>query len=206
MSTPGAFGRRGNTAPTLPRGEVLGTYETYLEAAHAVDRLAKSDFPVDKLSIIGNDLKTVERVTGRMTWGRAALGGAVTGLWFGFMVGLLLTVLGSTSLTPLFAAILIGAAGGMFFGLGSYAVSRRRKDFTSMTNVLASNYQVIVDPELIHRARNALGVEAPVSVAPTFAPDPATPPAAPPAEAPGTAGPVIPPVDPAPQAEPTPRG
>ncbi|NYG99503.1 hypothetical protein FJ656_14920 [Schumannella luteola] len=200
MSTPGAFGRRGNPAPTLPRGEVLGTYETYLEAAHVVDRLAKSDFPVDKVSIVGNDLKTVERVTGRMSWGRAALGGALSGLWFGLLVGLLFTFFGSPSLTPLFAAILIGAAGGMFFGLATYAISRRRKDFTSMTNVLASNYQVIVDPELINRARNDLGAEAPVGVT-TWTPQPATPPVAPPSDAPGAGEP---PVEPAPPADPVP--
>ncbi|TPW73144.1 general stress protein [Schumannella sp. 10F1B-5-1] len=196
MSTPGMFGRRGQVVPTLPRGEVLGTYETYPEAAHAVDALAKAEFPVDKVSIVGNDLKTVERVTGRMSYGRAALGGALSGLWFGLLIGFLFTLLSpQLALTSLFAAVLIGAAGGMLFGIATYAISRRSKDFTSSSAVMASNYQVIVDPELINRARNALGVaEQPVGgYVPPVVEDPAPP--VPPADQPAGPAAPVPPAD-----------
>ena len=44
----------------------------------------------------------------------------------------------------------------MLFSLIAYAVNRRTHDFTSMTQVLASNYQVIVDPELAEKARDVL--------------------------------------------------
>nr|HPM51335.1 hypothetical protein [Rhodoglobus sp.] len=64
MSNPSTLGRRGVPAPSLPKGDVLGTYDTYPEASSVVDRLSKAEFDVKQLSIIGNDLKTVERVTG----------------------------------------------------------------------------------------------------------------------------------------------
>jgi hypothetical protein len=72
VSSQSPFSRRGQAFPSLPRGEVLGTYDTYLEAQAVVDRLSKASFPVKQLSIVGNDLKTVERVTGKLTYARAA--------------------------------------------------------------------------------------------------------------------------------------
>jgi hypothetical protein len=154
-----AFGRRGPVLPSLPKGDVLGTYDTYLEAQGVVDRLAKADFEVAKLSIVGNDLKTVERVTGKLTYGRAALAGAASGAWLGLFFGLVLTIF--TPPTPqtfgfVGAAVLIGAGFGVIFGIVTYAVNRRRRDFTSTHQVLASNYQIIIDPELTAKAQQTL--------------------------------------------------
>lgn len=145
--------------PSIPKGDVLGTYETYLEAQAVVDRLSKADFDVSKLAIVGNDLKTVERVTGKLTYGRAALAGAASGAWLGLFLGLVLTVFSPPS-PQLFglvgAALLIGAGFGMIFGVVTYAINRRRRDFTSTHQVLASNYQIISDPELTARAQQLL--------------------------------------------------
>ncbi|WBU38140.1 general stress protein [Homoserinibacter sp. YIM 151385] len=157
MSSPSLFRGRRPTAPTVPRGEVVGTFETYPEAQAAVDRLAKAEFPVDKVSILGNDLKSVERVTGRLSYGRAALAGALSGLWFGLFLGLLFFLFSPTQgLSVLLAAILIGAAFGMLFGLVTYAVQRRSHDYVSSVQVLASSYQIIVSPELAARAQTLL--------------------------------------------------
>ena len=115
MSTPGA-GRGAPGRPvnfqTVPKGEVLGTYDTYLEAQERVDHLAKADFPVGKVSIVGNDLKSVERVTRKLSWSRAALEGALSGAWFGLFVAVLLTFFSADHQLGLLpgAAILIGAA------------------------------------------------------------------------------------------------
>ncbi|MEJ3405881.1 general stress protein [Rathayibacter sp. YIM 133350] len=159
MSTQNPFqadGRQGY--PTLPRGEVVASYETYAEAQQAVDRLAHADFPVKQLSIIGSDLKTVERVTGKMSYGRAALAGAASGAWLGTFFGLLMFIFLPTggSIGFVLAAVLIGAGFGMLFGIVTYSVNRRRKDFTSTMQVLATSYSVIVDPEFGNRARNIL--------------------------------------------------
>ena len=194
MSNQTPFVARGPALfPVLPKGEVLATYETYFEAQAAVDTLAKADFPVKKLSIVGNDLKSVERVTGKLTWGRVALAGAASGAWLGVFFGLLFFIFSpaGAGLPFVLAAVLIGAGFGMLFGVVSYALNRRRRDFTSTMQVIASNYQVIVDAALVNRARNLLaGTAETVAVAPA-APHPSEPPR--------SAEPVAPPAAPAPE-------
>ncbi|HEV7957008.1 MAG: hypothetical protein JWL94_1940 [Microbacteriaceae bacterium] len=157
MSTPSPFSRR-QVFPTLPRGDVLGTYETYPEAQAVVDRLVKAEFPVKQVSIVGSGLKTVERITGKLSWGRAAGAGAASGAWLGLFFGLILFLFATetTSFELIGAAILIGAGFGMAFSLASYAINRRRHDFTSINQVLASQYEVVVDPQLTGRAQELL--------------------------------------------------
>ncbi len=168
MSTPASpFGTsRRPGFPVPPRGEVVANYDTYEAAQDAVDKLAHADFPVQGASIVGNDLKSVERVTGRLSWGRAVGAGAASGLWLGLFFGLV-TVFFSASASPtfLFGAVLLGAAFGMLFGLASYATTRRRRDFSSVMQVTASTYSLVVDPETANRARNVLGLGAAAPVA-----------------------------------------
>ncbi|WP_020075137.1 general stress protein [Cryocola sp. 340MFSha3.1] len=196
MSTPGLNnGRNRILFPTLPRGEVVATFESYPEAQEAVDVLARADFPVDKVSIVGSDLKSVERVTGKLTWGRVALAGAASGAWLGIFFGLLLIIFSpSVSLAFVLAALLLGAGFGMLWGIVSYAINRRRRDFTSVQQVIATSYSVLVDSDLGNRARNLLasgGPEEPAA-APGWTPPaqpqhPSDPPPAPPASAPPVA-------------------
>ena len=143
----------------LPRGDVIGTYETYPEAQAIVDRLAKAEFDVSQISIVGNDLKTVERVTGKLSWGKAALSGAANGAFIGLFFALLLTLFnpdGAGGLRLIAAVFLITAGVGVVLGLVMYAFTRRRRDFASTQQVLASNYQVIVPSELAAKAQVAL--------------------------------------------------
>lgn len=142
----------------LPTGDTVGTYEGYADAQAAVERLAQSDFPLKSVSIVGSDLKTVEQVTGRRSYGRAALAGALSGLWLGLFFGLLLVLLSPTTTTPLFigAAALIGAGFGLFFNIAVYSINRRRRDFTSVMQVVASTYSVIVEAGDAARARTIL--------------------------------------------------
>ena len=157
MSNQEPFSRRSPLLPVMPRGEVLGTYDTYLEAQHVVDKLAKADFDVRQLSIIGSDLKTIERVTGKLTYGRSALAGAATGAWLGLFAGSLLFLFTSSPNLPYaFAVILLGAAFGMLFGIVSYAINRRRRDYTSTHQVIATSYQVIAPAGVLVRAQELL--------------------------------------------------
>lgn len=154
--------------PTLPKGETVASFETYQEAQAAVDRLAKAEFPVRELAIVGTDLTSVERITGKLTWGRGAGAGALSGAWFGTFLGLLFFIFSPTGagLGILAAAVLIGAGFGMIFGLVSYSLNRRRRDFTSVMQVLATRYAIIADPAHVARARDVLGVGAPAPEAP----------------------------------------
>ena len=168
--------RGGGRFPVLPQGEVVENYSSYAEAQSAVDTLARADFPVKQLAIIGNDLKSVELVTGKMSYGRAAIGGAASGAWLGIFLGLILFIFSpSGESTPMvFAALLIGAGFGMLFGLVNYSIKRKRRDFSSVMQVIAVSYTVLAPGELVHRARNLLETPAapvtPVAVPPAPAP------------------------------------
>jgi hypothetical protein len=127
----------------------------------------------------------VERVTGKLTWGRVALAGAASGAWLGVFFGLLFFIFSpdGAGLPFVFAAVLMGAGFGMLFGLVSYALNRRKKDFTSTMQVIAGNYQVIVDVELLNKARNLLAGQAePAAVATSHPSDPPRTAPVPPAE------------------------
>lgn len=139
---------------------MVGTYETYGEAQQAVDRLVTADFSVKDVSIVGNDLKSVEHVTGRLTYARAAGAGALSGLWLGVFFGVVLLLFAPgtpNTYTVAFAAALIGAGFGALFGVVSYALTRRIRDFTSTRAVIASNYTLVVKPESAPRAQSILG-------------------------------------------------
>ena len=168
-------GRMGRAYPTLPKGETVATFETYPEAQAAVDTLAKAEFPVKELAIVGTDLTTVERITGKLTWGRAGGAGAISGAWFGTFLGLLFFIFSptGTSVGILISAILLGAGFGMIFGLVSYSVNRRRRDFTSTMQVLATRYAIIAEPAHVTRARQVLGT---TDVPSTAVSSPAAPP------------------------------
>ncbi|WP_286278024.1 general stress protein [Naasia aerilata] len=161
MTTPSPFSARPQQQqPTLPRGEVVGTYETYADAQQAVDKLVKADFSVKDVSIVGNDLKSVEHVTGRLTYGKAAGAGALSGLWMGVFIGIVLVLFSPASpgvLGVALAAALIGAGFGMILAIASYAVTRRVRDFTSTRAVIAANYTIVVQSDTAARAQNILG-------------------------------------------------
>lgn len=77
--------------PDLDLGDrrVVSSFPDYASAQKAVDTLSDRGFDVSRVSIVGSDLRMVENVLGRMTTARAALAGAVSGLWFGLLLGLI---------------------------------------------------------------------------------------------------------------------
>ena len=159
-------GQRQPGVPTPPKGELIARYDTYLEAQRAVDFLSDNAFPVQFVTIVGTGLRMVERVTGRLTYGRVGIAGAASGAWFGLFVGLLLSIFGSSSFPTagVLAAMVIGAAFGILFGVISYALTGGRRDFTSTSQIVASQYEVLCMPEqagaardLLHRLPGGLG-------------------------------------------------
>lgn len=160
MSHPEFTGSRAGVFPTIPSGVTVATFPDYGGARDAVDRLAAQGFPVQKINIIGDDLKSVERVTGAMSWGRAALSGMVSGIWFGFFLGMLMVLWSPSSGSAgayMLIAVMMGAAFGIFTGVVSYAFTRRRQNFTSIRQVVASTYIVIASPDVASEAMRVLG-------------------------------------------------
>ncbi|SEP10005.1 general stress protein [Trujillonella endophytica] len=145
---------------SMPLGGVqVGSYDSYEQAQAAVDFLSDEKFPVENVTIIGSDLKQVEKVTGRMTWGRALSAGAAGGAWWGLFVGLLLGMFsedGSNWLGSVFTGLLVGLLfGALFAGMG-YAATRGRRDFTSTSRIVAGRYDVMCDPSRAEEARASL--------------------------------------------------
>ena len=142
---------------TLPRGETVGRYTAYLDAQKAVDYLADSKFPVQLVSIVGNELKSVERVTGRLSYPKVALSSAATGAWFGLFVGLALMLFGGgDTYVSLIPSMALGAVFWLLFGVLAYALQRGRRDFTSISQVVATSYDVVVAHEAANDARQLL--------------------------------------------------
>lgn len=135
----------------------IGAYDNYADAQRAVDHLSDNGFPVEHASIVGTDLRLVERVLGRMTVARAALAGAASGAWFGLLIGLLFSIFAVTSwLIAIMAGVLIGAAWGAIFGAVAHGMTGGRRDFTSTRSLQARQYAVVVDAEHSDQARHML--------------------------------------------------
>ncbi|WP_312793687.1 general stress protein [Kocuria sp.] len=144
-------------APEMPRGEVVGRYRTYALAQKAVDYMADEHFPVAMVSIIGSDLKSVEQVTGRLSYPKVALQGALNGLVFGAFFGLLMSLLGGANMaSSLLLTMILGGAFWMLMATITYAMSRGKRDFTSTSRIVAGSYEVLAAPEVAGQARQVL--------------------------------------------------
>ncbi len=139
----------------LPRGELLGRYTSYLDAQKLVDYLADNDFPVASVSIVGNDVRTVERVTAKLSYPKVALAGAAQGGMMGLFVGLLLSLFGGggNGLYQILSSIGLGMAIWMVAGVVSYSTRRGKRDFASSSQFVATSFDVVVDFEQAQAAR-----------------------------------------------------
>jgi hypothetical protein len=156
MSTPSNI-RRFREGLNLQFPMSLGVHDKYEDAQRAVDYLSDNHFPVENCMIVGTDLKQVERVTGRLTTGRVALGGALSGLWIGLFVGLIFSFFGRGNTWGIIAAtVVIGALFGVVWALVGYAATRGQRDFTSISQVVATRYEVLVEHKLAEQGRQLL--------------------------------------------------
>lgn len=135
----------------------LATFETYPEAQRAVDHLADNEFPVQNCLIVGTDLRQVERVTGRLTWGKVVAGGLASGAWLGLFVGLVVSLFGTGGLLAvLLSTLAFGAVFGVVWAAVGYAATRGRRDFTSVSQVVATRYEVLCEHKHADQARTLL--------------------------------------------------
>lgn len=164
MSSPLGASTNHSHSLGLPRGELLGRYDSYLDAQKVVDYLADNDFPVSNITIVGNDLKSVERVTAKLSYPKVAAAGAAQGAMFGVFVGLILSIFNPTSnaWAQILSSVGLGIAIWMIVGVVSYSFRRGKRDFASQSQVLATSYDVVVDFSHAHAAR-ALASKLPMS-------------------------------------------
>ena len=171
-----------------PTRRTIAVYPAYAEAERAVDRLADAKFPVERVAIVGTGIRWVEQVTGRMSYGKAALRGALSGAFAGVLIGWLFgafdwfdPVVSSAWLA--LDGLWFGAVVGALIGLLIHAFSGGRRDFESVGTMRADRYEVLVDEEVAYEALRLLNqtegapAEAPQAAAPAEADAPAQAPA-----------------------------
>ncbi len=139
----------------------IAVFNNYADAERAVDRLSDLGFPVERAAIIGHDLQVVEQVTGRLTYGGAALkgatSGAVPGALIGWIFGLfnLINPLVASAVLALYGLV-IGAVIGAVLGVVMHALQRGRRDFDAVTMTVPSRFEVVVDDEVADEAARLL--------------------------------------------------
>ena len=142
---------------TDPRS--VAVYDTYEDAQKAVDYLGDHQFPVERLAIVGTDLKSVERVTGKLSWGKVLVLGAIGGIMWGLALAVLLWIFvpGHLIVSYVIWGLVFGVVYGMLASAVQFAMTRGQRDFSSRTAVIATHYEVLGEADVFQKARSLLG-------------------------------------------------
>ena len=136
----------------------VGIYNSYADAQKAVDYLSDEKFEVQNLAIVGTELKSVERVLGRRNWGTVITQGLQSGISTGLLVGLVVLIF--TKPTSYFVLLLVSLAIGITlaiaFSAAGYAMTRGKRDFTSVTQTVATKDEVLCEHKVAAQARELL--------------------------------------------------
>ena len=137
----------------------LGVYERYEQAQKVVDYLSDNEFAVENLAIVGTELRTIERIAGRLTRQKVAVASAASGVWMGLFIGVAFALFGDGN--PVGFVITLVILGGLFGAIWSqigYSTLTRggTRDFSSVSQVVATKYEVLVEHKLAERATEML--------------------------------------------------
>ncbi len=136
----------------------IGVFERYEQAQKAVDTLSDAGFPVQNVLIVGTELRQLERVTGRLNWGRVLLGGALSGLWLGLFVGLVFSLFdpAGSAVQLIVSTMAFGAVFGAVWAAIGYAFTRGQRDFTSVSQIVPGRFEILTEHKVAHDAREIL--------------------------------------------------
>lgn len=157
-------------------GQNVASFPNYEAAQKAVSALVAAEIPARDIAIVGQGLRSVERVTGRLGYATAARAGATNGVLLGLLFSAIL-VIGSPAvpIQAFVGVIFVGIALGMLLSIITYSLVRRRRDFASVMQVVADHYEVTVAAASMQRAREVLGRQGAASQPSAQAPAPADP-------------------------------
>jgi hypothetical protein len=144
--------------PTMPSGWPIGSYDSYEEARRAVGHLAESEFPVTDVTIVGVEPVLVERVAGRLSWGKVLTSAAMSGAWFGLFAGLLLSMFSATGagVLPIVIGLVAGIGFSMAFAAMSYGARKDKNNLISHSQLVAQRYDVLSQPRTAEKGRDLL--------------------------------------------------
>ncbi|MDY0982279.1 general stress protein [Microbacterium sp. CFBP9023] len=149
-------------ADSRDEGEIVASTRDYEGAQKTVSKLIAQEVPARDIAIIGQSVRTVERITGRLGYAAAARSGAINGVLIGLFLSAILVIGNPEVPIQLFVGfVFIGVALGMLLSLVTYAIVRRRRDFASVTQFAADHYEVRVQAASLAKARLALGAATP---------------------------------------------
>lgn len=136
----------------------LAVYPSYAEAQSTVDYLSDEKFPVQNLAIVGTDLKMVERVLGRKSWGLVLFRGALNGFSMGLLFGLMwmLFTPDANAMVMLASGVVLGMLVSMVFGAIGHAATGGQRDFQSVQQIVATRYEVLCEHRAVEQARALL--------------------------------------------------
>lgn len=136
----------------------IGVYTSYADAQKAVDSLADQNFPVANIAIVGTDLKLIERVTGRKTWGTVINRGLANGLSTALMITLILFLIepGRDLLMLIIEAMAIGMLIGVGFAALGHKLTGGQRDFTSITQTVPGKFEILCEHKVAQQARQLL--------------------------------------------------
>lgn len=152
---------------------LVAVFTSMDEIGTALTRLGEADYPIDQLSVVGQDLNSETDIHGFVTTGDVAKTGAGTGAWVGGIFGALtgaaflfvpgfgpLVVVGSLAATILAAAegALVGAGGGGALGaaIGHFVAKRHIPKYVE--HIEAGRYLLVArgDDDQLAEARRIL--------------------------------------------------
>ena len=136
----------------------VGIFNSYADAQKAVDYLADEKFAVQNLAIVGTDLKSVERVLGRRSWRTVLSSGVSSGVSTGLIVGVIMLIFTrpASVLVLILSCLALGVVIGLAFAAAGYAMTRGKRDFTSVTQTVATKYEVLCEHKVAAQAREML--------------------------------------------------
>jgi hypothetical protein len=147
-------------APPRPR-RAVASYANYQDAERAVDYLAENKLPIERVAIVGRDLRVVEQVTGRMTALEAAIRGALVGAVTGMAIAWLFELF--SWFDPriawgwlIFDGFWFGALVGTAFGLLMYLATSTERHFASVSAMQPSFFDIVVDEDYADDAARML--------------------------------------------------
>ena len=99
-------------------GQTVATFDKYEAAQKAVSKLIAEDIPAREITIVGQGLRSMERVTGRLGYATAARSGAINGLILGMLFSAVF-VLGmpNVPIQAFVGVLFVGIAIGMLASL-----------------------------------------------------------------------------------------
>jgi hypothetical protein len=126
----------------------VASFARYADAERTVELLARTRFPLHRLSVVGGDLKLVTEPGATVTATRAGSVGLCGGLWMGALLVLFTFLVDRPPLGELLWGLPLGALFGGALGLAGYAVLSGARDLTPRRRLVPARHELHVDAEV----------------------------------------------------------